>query len=76
MRLQLLAKGDLTMTSVMIVMTVAEVADYLKMKTVTIYKHAQEGKIPAFKVGSKWRFKKDTIDKWIERQENDRGQPD
>jgi len=57
------------MTSVMIVMTVAEVADYLKMKTVTIYKHAQEGKIPAFKVGSKWRFKKDTIDKWIERQE-------
>jgi len=57
------------MTSVMIVMTVAEVADYLKMKTVTIYKHAQEGKIPAFKVGSKWRFKKDTIDKWIEKQE-------
>ena len=51
------------------VMTVEELADYLKMKTVTIYKHAQEGKIPAFKVGSKWRFKKDTIDKWIEKQE-------
>ncbi|MDP8257887.1 MAG: helix-turn-helix domain-containing protein, partial [Candidatus Aadella gelida] len=48
-----------------IVMTVDEVADYLKMKTVTIYKHAQTGKLPAFKVGSKWRFKKDTIDKWI-----------
>lgn len=56
------------------VMTVKEVADYLKMKVVTIYKHAQEGKIPAFKVGSTWRFKKETIDKWIERQEkeNDR----
>jgi len=52
-----------------IVMTVDEVADYLKMKTVTIYKHAQTGKLPAFKVGSKWRFKKDTIDKWIEKQE-------
>ncbi|MCK5450749.1 MAG: helix-turn-helix domain-containing protein [Candidatus Omnitrophica bacterium] len=51
------------------VLTVSEVADYLKMKIVTIYKHAQEGKIPAFKVGSKWRFKKDTIDKWIEKQE-------
>lgn len=51
-------------------MTVDELADYLKMKTVTIYKHAQEGKIPAFKVGSKWRFKKETIDKWIEVQEN------
>lgn len=52
------------------VMTVVELADYLKMKTVTIYKHAQEGKLPAFKVGSKWRFKRDTIDKWIEKQEN------
>ena len=51
------------------VMTVEELAGYLKMKTVTIYKHAQEGKIPAFKVGSKWRFKKETIDRWIEEQE-------
>jgi len=51
------------------VMTVSEVADYLKMKTVTIYKHAQNGKLPGFKVGSKWRFKKETIDKWIEKQE-------
>ncbi|MBU0682795.1 MAG: helix-turn-helix domain-containing protein [Candidatus Omnitrophica bacterium] len=51
------------------VMTVPEVATYLKMKTVNIYKHAQGGKIPAFKVGSKWRFKKETIDKWIEKQE-------
>jgi excisionase family DNA binding protein len=50
-------------------MTVEELAKYLKMKTVTIYKHAQEGKIPGFKVGSKWRFKKETIDEWIKRQE-------
>lgn len=46
-------------------MTIDELARYLRMKKVTIYKHAQEGKIPAFKVGSKWRFKKSTIDKWI-----------
>ena len=46
-------------------MTIDEVAKYLRMKKVTIYKHAQEGKIPGFKVGSKWRFKKTTIDKWI-----------
>lgn len=51
------------------VMTVAELADYLKMKVVTIYKHAQEGKIPGFKVGSRWRFKKETIDEWIQDQE-------
>lgn len=54
-------------------MTVAELADYLKMKTVTIYKHAQDGMIPGFKVGSKWRFKKETIDTWIRTQENGRG---
>jgi excisionase family DNA binding protein len=50
-------------------MTVDELAEYLKMKAVTIYKHAQSGGIPAFKVGSKWRFKRDTIDRWIEKQE-------
>jgi len=50
--------------------TVQELADYLRMKPVTIYKHATEGKIPAFKVGSHWRFKKATIDEWIAQQEN------
>ena len=53
-------------------LTLKELAEYLKMKEVTIYKHAQEGKIPGFKVGSKWRFKKETIDKWIEKQEKGR----
>ncbi len=51
------------------VMTVREVARYLRMKPVTIYKHAQEGKLPAFKVGATWRFKKKTIDTWITEQE-------
>jgi len=50
-------------------MTLDELAKYLRMKKVTIYKHAQEGKVPGFKVGSKWRFKKSTIDKWIEDKE-------
>lgn len=45
-------------------MTVKEVAEYLKMKPVTIYKLAKEGKIPAFKVASFWRFKKDLIERW------------
>jgi excisionase family DNA binding protein len=59
-------RGKLMASSMM---TVEELAKYLKMKVVTIYKHAQEGKIPGFKVGSKWRFKKQTIDNWIEKQE-------
>ena len=52
------------------VLTVRELARYLKMKPVTIYKHAQEGKLPAFKVGASWRFKRKTIDQWIANQEN------
>ena len=52
------------------VMTVRELAKYLKMKPVTIYKHAQGGKLPAFKVGATGRFKRKTIDAWIENQEN------
>jgi excisionase family DNA binding protein len=52
-----------------IVFTVQEVAAYLRMQPVTIYKHAKAGKLPCFKVGAKWRFKKSTIDRWISGQE-------
>ncbi len=51
------------------VFTVQELATYLRMKPVTIYKHAKAGKLPAFKVGANWRFKKSTIDRWIADQE-------
>ena len=50
-------------------LTLDELASYLRMQKVTIYKHAQEGKVPGFKIGSKWRFKKSTIDKWIAKKE-------
>ena len=52
------------------IFTVPELATYLRMKPITIYKHVAGGKIPGFKVGSKWRFKKETIDRWIKRQED------
>ena len=51
------------------VFTVPELANYLRMKPITIYKHVAGGKLPGFKVGSQWRFKKKTIDGWIEEQE-------
>ncbi len=51
------------------VFTVQELASYLKMRPVTIYKHAKEGKLPGFKVGANWRFKRSTIDRWISVQE-------
>ena len=51
------------------VFTVQELAAYLRMQVVTIYKHSKMGKLPCFKVGANWRFKKSTIDKWIADQE-------
>lgn len=51
--------------------TVQELARYLRMKPITIYKHASKGKLPGFKVGASWRFKKSSIDKWIEEQEKE-----
>ena len=55
------------------VFNVQELAAYLRMKPVTIYKHAKAGKLPCFKVGANWRFKKSTIDRWISEQEEHQG---
>ncbi len=51
-------------------LTVKEVAQYLKLSQDLIYKLAQQGKIPASKVGTAWRFKKQKIDEWMEANEN------
>lgn len=50
------------------IMTMKEVADYLKINDKTAYKLTAEGKIPGFKVGGAWRFKKSEIDSWINSQ--------
>lgn len=47
------------------IMTLEEVASYLKLKPQTIYSWAQEKKIPAAKLGKEWRFRKSIIDEWI-----------
>jgi excisionase family DNA binding protein len=51
------------------VLSVEELADYLKIKTVTLYKLLREGQVPAFKIGATWRFRESTIDEWIAAQE-------
>jgi len=48
------------------IMTIEEVADYLKIPKSTVYKLAQEGKIPCQKVGRHWRFRHETIDQWLD----------
>ena len=41
-------------------------ADYLKVDVRTVYRMVKSKQLPAFKVRNQWRFKKETIDKWIE----------
>jgi excisionase family DNA binding protein len=48
------------------ILTIEDVAKYLKLKPQTIYKWAQEGKIPAAKLGKEWRFRRTAIDKWLD----------
>ena len=47
------------------IMTLEQVARYLKLKPQTIYNWAQNGKIPAAKLGKEWRFRKSVIDIWF-----------
>jgi len=46
-------------------MTLEELAQYLRFTTKTIYKLLKQGNIPAAKIGSKWRFDKQVIDEWL-----------
>jgi excisionase family DNA binding protein len=48
-------------------MTVSEVADYLRVTKKTIYRLLLRGKIPATKVGNQWRFAQGVIDRWLQR---------
>jgi len=50
------------------ILTTKEVADYLKLTERTLYRLVQEGKVPGFKVGNSWRFKRTDIELWIEDQ--------
>jgi excisionase family DNA binding protein len=48
------------------IMTLEEVARYLKVKPQTIYKWAQEETIPGTKLGKEWRFRRSILDEWID----------
>ena len=50
------------------ILTLKEVAAYLKLAEKTAYKLAAEGKLPGFKVGGSWRFKREDVQNWIEEQ--------
>jgi len=50
------------------ILTLKEVAEYLKLAEKTAYRLAAEGKLPGFKVGGSWRFKREDVLTWIEEQ--------
>lgn len=49
-------------------LTIDEVAQYLKLRPQTIYRWAQTGKIPGAKFGKEWRFRRSSIEQWIDQQ--------
>ncbi len=51
------------------IMTVKEVAEFLGVHPMTIYKYVRQGKIPGFKIGADWRFNKMSIEKWMVEKE-------
>lgn len=53
------------------VLTIEELATYLKIAKSTLYKLVREGKIPCQKIGRHWRFRKPAIDLWLERGRSD-----
>jgi excisionase family DNA binding protein len=50
------------------ILTIDEVATYLRLTPQTIYRWAQEKRIPAVKLGKEWRFRRSVIDRWFDEQ--------
>ncbi len=50
------------------IMTLKEVAKYLGLHPISIYRLIKTSDIPAMKIGGQWRFKKEVLDTWLSRQ--------
>ena len=50
------------------ILTIKEVAQFLKINERTVYRLANSGELPAFRVGTSWRFTQADLDAWIEKQ--------
>lgn len=48
------------------IMTVKDVAEYLRMSEAKVYKLTKEGVLPAVRIGKTWRFRKDLLNAWLE----------
>ncbi len=50
------------------VMDIREASQYLGVSRETLYKYVYAERIPAFKLGNRWKFKKTVLDRWMEKQ--------
>ena len=48
------------------VMDIRQASEYLGISGDTLYRYASEGFVPAFKLGNRWRFKKNLLDSWMD----------
>jgi len=56
------------------VMNIRQASQYLGVSPDMLYKYAHAGKVPAFKLGSRWRFMKSKLDRWMEEKSTIRRQ--
>jgi excisionase family DNA binding protein len=47
------------------ILTVREVAEYLRMSEAKVYRLAKERRLPVVRIGKTWRFRKDLLDEWL-----------
>jgi len=59
-------QGGLSMADAREVMNIRQASQYLGVSPDTLYKYVSEEKIPAFKLGNRWKFKKSILDTWME----------
>ena len=57
------------------IMTVKDVAEYLRMSEAKVYKLVKEGVLPVARIGKTWRFRKDLLDAWLEQSSTYEGSP-
>lgn len=53
------------------VMTIDELASYVKVSKSTLYRLVQNGKVPGQKIGKHWRFRREAIDRWLDTESNE-----
>ncbi len=58
--------ASINLAGAITIMTVEDVAVYLRFSSAKVYRMAREGRLPAVRIGREWRFRRDLLDAWLE----------